>query len=112
MPGLPTFRDIGRPDLRNLTSEMRREAIEEVPAANSAEEAVLILEQHLGFLPAGSDSLLEWKKFSELVSSPVEKHETQPAVQLSLPEAVAEAKRFISGATGISESAIAININL
>lgn len=55
---------------------------------------------------------LEWKKFSELVVSPVEKDETQPAVQLSLPEAVAEAKRFISGATGISESAIAININL
>lgn len=55
---------------------------------------------------------LEWKKFSELAPSIAEKTEPQPVVQLSLSEAVAEAKKFISGATGISESAIAISISL
>lgn len=59
VPGLPTFKELGRPDLRNTTPEMRREAIAEVQAADSAEEAVLVLEQHLGFLQAGGDTLLK-----------------------------------------------------
>ncbi|HEN3637304.1 TPA: hypothetical protein U5E40_001921 [Yersinia enterocolitica] len=47
---LPTFRDLGLPDLRVLESEFRLEPTPEIDAADSIEGAVALLELHMGFL--------------------------------------------------------------
>lgn len=64
--------------------------------------------KELGVVP----EKLEWKKFSDLNPSFTNKAEPAPVTPLSLQQAVTEAKKFISEATGISESAISISVNL
>lgn len=47
---LPTFREFGRPDLRDLESQLRRVPVPEIKQAISTENAVTLLEFHMGFL--------------------------------------------------------------
>lgn len=49
---LTTFIELGLPDLRTLESEFRRESIPEIEQAKSVEDAVALLEMHMGFLDA------------------------------------------------------------
>ncbi|MGK3140744.1 PBECR2 nuclease fold domain-containing protein [Pantoea sp. C2G6] len=50
--GLTQFRELGLPDLRELPAEFRRENIPEIEQANSLEDAIALLERHIGFLDA------------------------------------------------------------
>lgn len=49
LENLPSFRELGLVDLRELESEFRREPLPEIEAANSVEDAVKLLEFHMGF---------------------------------------------------------------
>lgn len=48
--GLVHFKEPGLPDQRTLDSDFLRESIPEIEQANSLEDAVVLLETHLGFL--------------------------------------------------------------
>jgi hypothetical protein len=48
--GQPTWLDSNLPDLRTLERELRSQAIDEVPAATSHEDAIEVVAQHLGFV--------------------------------------------------------------
>lgn len=48
--GLAPFKEFGLPDLRTLESEFRRESIPEIEQADSLEDAIVLLETHIGFL--------------------------------------------------------------
>ncbi|EKN3348163.1 hypothetical protein AAIP46_003414 [Yersinia ruckeri] len=50
--GLPTFKDLNLPDLRDLAAELRRKPLDEVEAAESIDDALQILEIHMGFVQA------------------------------------------------------------
>jgi hypothetical protein len=50
--GLPTFNDLGLKDLRNLEVEERRDQLDEIVAGSTAEEALTLLEEHMGFSSA------------------------------------------------------------
>lgn len=52
LDGLPTFKDLDLKDLRNLDAEERRDQPDEIMAANTFEEAVALLEEHMGFINA------------------------------------------------------------
>lgn len=47
-PGQPKWHDLDLPDLRRLARELRSPAIEEIPRAEDAEGALLILFEHFG----------------------------------------------------------------
>lgn len=49
LDGLPTFNDLGLKDLRNLEAEERRDQLDEIVAGSTAEEALALLEKHMGF---------------------------------------------------------------
>jgi hypothetical protein len=49
LDGLPTFKELGLPDLRSLDAERRRDPLAEVGAGPTAEAALAILELHMGF---------------------------------------------------------------
>ncbi|MBP2845806.1 hypothetical protein J8655_09980 [Dickeya oryzae] len=49
LEGLKTFKDLGLPDLRNLDVDARRDPIDEITAGSTAEEALALLELHMGF---------------------------------------------------------------
>ncbi|WP_456293290.1 PBECR2 nuclease fold domain-containing protein [Pseudomonas sp. AK106] len=55
--GQPTWLDNNLPDLRTLPREMRTQAIEEVVAATSHEDAIQVTAHHLGFIDAAISSL-------------------------------------------------------
>lgn len=48
--GLVPFKELGLPDLRTLEREFRRESLPEIQQADSLEDAVVLLETHMGFL--------------------------------------------------------------
>ncbi|ASK77347.1 PBECR2 nuclease fold domain-containing protein [Klebsiella pneumoniae] len=50
--GLNTFKDLGLPDIRNLESAQRRDSLDEIAAGATAEEALGLLEFHMGFAVA------------------------------------------------------------
>ena len=49
LDGLQTFKELGLKDLRNLDAEERRDQLDEIAAGSTAEEALALLEQHMGF---------------------------------------------------------------
>jgi hypothetical protein len=49
LDGLLTFKDFNLPDLRTLGIEDRRDPLDEITAGSTAEEALIILEHHMGF---------------------------------------------------------------
>ncbi|MHC0466968.1 hypothetical protein JMT66_23825 (plasmid) [Kosakonia cowanii] len=49
LDGLPTFNDLGLKDLRNLEAGQRRDQLDEIVAGSTAEEALALLEEHMGF---------------------------------------------------------------
>lgn len=49
LDGLQTFKELGLKDLRNLDVEERRDQLDEIAAGSTAEEALALLEQHMGF---------------------------------------------------------------
>lgn len=49
LDGLRTFKDLGLKDLRNLEAEERRDQLDEIVAGSTAEEALALLEAHMGF---------------------------------------------------------------
>lgn len=49
LDGLPTFNDLGLKDLRNLEAEERRDQLDEIAAGSTAKEALVLLEEHMGF---------------------------------------------------------------
>jgi len=49
LDGLPTFKDLSLKDLRNLEAEERRDQLDEIVAGSTAEEALALLEAHMGF---------------------------------------------------------------
>ena len=53
IPGLTNWQELELPNLRYLEAEMLRPAIEEIPASDTYEGAISIMEQHLGFLESG-----------------------------------------------------------
>ena len=49
LDGQPTFKDLNLKDLRNLEAEERRDPLDEIMAGSTAEEALALLETHMGF---------------------------------------------------------------
>lgn len=49
LDGLQTFNDLGLKDLRNLEAGERRDQLDEIAAGSTAEEALVLLEEHMGF---------------------------------------------------------------
>ena len=49
LDGLPTFKDLDLKDLRNLEADERRDQLDEIVAGSTAEEALALLEEHMGF---------------------------------------------------------------
>lgn len=47
--GLQTFKDLDLKDLRNLDTDERNDLVEEIEAGRSLEEALELLEVHMGF---------------------------------------------------------------
>ncbi|HCC8301836.1 TPA: hypothetical protein MYI15_005132 [Klebsiella pneumoniae] len=47
--GLQTFKDLDLKDLRNLDTDERNDLVEEIEAGHSLEEALKLLEEHMGF---------------------------------------------------------------
>lgn len=47
--GLQTFKDLDLKDLRNLDTDERNDLVDEIEAGHSLEEALELLEEHMGF---------------------------------------------------------------
>lgn len=85
LDGLPTFNDLGLKDLRNLEAEERRDQLDEIAAGNTAEEALVLLEEHMGFSSADMTVLVKnthigtmnivREKLAHIVEKRVDAHE-------------------------------------
>ncbi|QLS23643.1 hypothetical protein [Klebsiella michiganensis] len=69
--GLNTFKDLGLPDIRNLESAQRRDSLDEIAAGATAEEALGLLEFHMGFAVA---DMVEIEKQTHIVDWPLYFH--------------------------------------
>jgi hypothetical protein len=56
--GQQTWIDEKLPDLRTLERDLRSEATEEIPPADTHEKAIKVVAQHLGFIDPGTCSLV------------------------------------------------------
>lgn len=66
LDGLPTFKDCMRDDLRNLDTDCRRVPLEEIAAGASYEEAIAILEHHIGFDSAETAVIVKKSKIGDI----------------------------------------------
>lgn len=57
--GLPTFKTLELPDLRDLDTEARRDPRDEITAGCTAEEALALLELYMGFTAAEMTEIIK-----------------------------------------------------